>query len=263
MVSDKRENLRLVSYSEAPVYLQMRFITSGYRFVLVGYMALVQAMDDGYSWGAVAAQGVFHLMVIIAFSASSIFHTFNSVNEATYRCCNQADVNGIVASIVGAYIPIAYFSLACYPQWQALHLSVFAAVALAVAGATQLPIMTDPAFIVGRILTMGSLVATLVVSTLHIAWLVGDHPVVATFVASVLRAVFLLALGSAFYASRVPERFVPSGFFDYLGNSHNWLHIFSAAAMYVHACGIADIAAYMATQPCAATFDLSRDLSGL
>ena len=267
---------KLKRYEETPVFLQMKYITSGYRvlwpaeacarsvwmwhnqtanihthlwaFVWFGYLAYTHATtsEGGEMWAGL----VFYLSVVAAFLGSTVFHTFNSVSEASYRRCNQLDVNGIVSSIVGAYVPIAYHALACHPEWRTLHFTLFSAVALAVGGASQLTIMTDPSFIVGRILTMGLLVATLVGSSLHIAILGADSPGVTAFVRSILAATAYLIVGAVLYALRFPERCAPHGMFDTLFNSHNWLHVFSVLAMYQHACGIRDIQEYNKIHPC-------------
>lgn len=46
-------------------------------------------------------------------------------------------------------------------------------------------------------------------------------------------------LGAAAYGFRVPERFAP-GDFDIWGHSHQFFHLFSAAAALVHLAGLAN-----------------------
>lgn len=92
----------------APVFLFIAFIAYAFAVNLV-------------SGSDILAFGCFILGALICLSMSATFHTISNHSPTVNRLGNQLDYAGIVALIVGSFVPSIYYGFYCDPVLQKVY----------------------------------------------------------------------------------------------------------------------------------------------
>ncbi|KAK8071409.1 hypothetical protein PG997_011612 [Apiospora hydei] len=177
------------------------------------------------SFGNGLALGVYYFAVIVCFALSTFFHTFSDHSPGMHKIGNELDHLGIVLVLWGTGVSGAHFAFNCHEALQIEYVCFLSATALGCGVFTLRPKFRQPAYRTTRFLLYLFLGASLFAPIFHGLVLYG-YPVLNSMMGleSFLGLAVINFSGSAVYAARIPERWFP-GAFDYLGQSHNLMHV--------------------------------------
>jgi adiponectin receptor len=145
---------------------------------------------------------------------------------------------GIGLLISGACVAPVYYGLYCMPGFVRGYLAAMAAACALATALTLQPRFRTEAYLLPRIGAFVVLALVCAVPLLHFAALpeARADPELRVVVQQLFLMMGLNALGTVFYATKLPERFVwpGSGAFDLLGASHQLFHACILASATVH-----------------------------
>ncbi|KAF7557877.1 hypothetical protein G7046_g5932 [Stylonectria norvegica] len=171
---------------------------------------------------------------ILCLGMSATFHLTSNHSEPVAKWGNKLDYTGIVALIVGSYVPALYYGFFCKPELLSRYLYVILVLGAGCALVSWVEFFRTPGWRPYRTMMFVALGVSGVVPILHGASIYGfqglEERMSLSFVA--LHGVMYI-LGAVLYATRWPERSAP-GSYDIWGNSHQIFHIFVILAAVTH-----------------------------
>lgn len=181
---------------------------------------------------------VYRAGVVGCFTCSTVAHTFACHNPVASDTLWQFDYAGIAILITSSFFPPVFYGLSCAaPMLSTAYLVSIVALGVLTIVVTFAPFFSTKQMRPYRALVYVMLGSTGVVPLTHLAslhWGTGHRN---PYWSDVLVGETCMALsyltGAAFFATRVPERFVP-GRFDLLGASHQVFHVFIALGTFAH-----------------------------
>ncbi|MCJ1330288.1 hypothetical protein MMC10_006971 [Thelotrema lepadinum] len=187
----------------------------------------------------------FYIGAVSCLTLSGLYHATSNVSPVFAQWGNQADYIGILALIIGSFIPSIYYGFHCHPNLQKLYWTMIVSIGLACGVVTVNPRFRTPAWRAWRAAMFVAMGLSAVAPVLHglrlhgldvmeermgLRWLVIQG---ATYI-----------LGATIYAMRVPEKWVPKKF-DVLGSSHQVFHVFVLIAAILHLIGLLKAAEHL------------------
>ncbi|KAK6944310.1 AdipoR/hemolysin-III-related, partial [Dillenia turbinata] len=145
----------------------------------------------------------------------------------------RLDYAGISLMIVCSFFAPIYYAFYCNPYSRILYLTSISIFGVTAIVTLLAPVFSSPHFRSFRaaiFLTMGFLG---VIPAAHSVVLHWGHPHIFVAIGYELLMGVLYAVGTAFYVSRVPEKWKP-GAFDIAGHSHQIFHVFVVAGALAH-----------------------------
>lgn len=186
------------------------------------------------TWHDIAGFVVFLLAAITCLSFSAVFHTASCHSVKVAKSCVMFDYAGILALIVGSFVPSVYYGFYCYPEYQRLYLCSITLAGLGAAYVVLTPSYNTPQYRWARTSVFLALGFTGLVPVTHAILLHGISTLRYQMgVNWLLLSGALYTFGAVLYAARVPERFFP-GRLDYFGASHQLFHINVLLAAIAH-----------------------------
>jgi len=274
--SDHKPKPRITTFNEAPEFLRVPFILSGYRIdhhlwdcikslmqihnetvniwthfmgslILLGLFCQIIFMSEMGTMN-VALISLFLLSCAYGLSASAIFHCFNCVDAEYHRKLRTLDFGGIAAVILGSGWPVAYFTFYCHYKTLYFYLVMFSVVS---------PLLLCMPFV--SFFHKHNHLRTCLYSLsagfpaygyLHFIIMDGTSSefIPILFVPVGISYLFF-GTGMILYVTRIPERFWP-GAFDLYGTSHQIWHVLVVVGQWILYGGIFAAARYRYTIPC-------------
>ncbi|XP_020081370.1 heptahelical transmembrane protein ADIPOR1-like [Ananas comosus] len=157
-------------------------------------------------------------------------------------CCHSRRLNvflarldyvGIAVMIVASFFPPIYYIFLCDPRWRLVYLSAISAMGCATVFALLSPHLSAGRFRAYRAMLFAGMGFSGVVPAVHAAVVNWGEPRRNVTMAYEVAMAAAYAVGTAFYVSRVPERWRP-GRFDLAGHSHQIFHVFVIAGALAH-----------------------------
>jgi adiponectin receptor len=180
-----------------------------------------------YLAGAVACLGM-----------SATYHAVSSHSETVARLGNKLDYGGIVALIVGSFIPTLYYGFFCRPSLMVPYMSMIVLLGAACAAFACVDVFRTPAWRPYRASMFVALGLSGVIPVVHGLVLDGLGTVDQRMgLRYVLVEAALYISGAGLYVMRFPERRFPR-VFDIWGSSHQIFHICVVCACMFHFYGL-------------------------
>ena len=177
---------------------------------------------------------IFYLSLILCMFWSSIYHLLGCCTYDLHQCLYRCDIGGILVLIWGSYIPALYYAFRCRAELQWIYCTIITLLVVILAINFNLPHCQQRRF---HSLRVGSLVLTIafaILPTFHwIGWVhEKDYPQVPleTFITPLAGMLGSYMIGFIFYSQHIPERWSRNGRFDFIGQSHNWWHLWIVIA---------------------------------
>lgn len=258
---------RLCDYDEAPSFLKTNpYIRSGYRGYsnvrhcvrsvfhwtnetlniwthAAGFLLFLYHILHNYSYGHRHPTFVTYPQRFLAFfqlccyavtmGSSVIYHTFCCLSHEAYRQCYRLDLIGVVFGSTANFVSGCFYFFECHAAWRVFYVSLMSLIGLVLFLSVVKSVRTDdPLEDAQRLFFISVWVASGLVLPAHYLYLHGgwtSHfgvilPRFAGFY-------FLTTFAFVMFVFRLPERLCP-GSVDYVGHSHQWWHVVSAAALY-------------------------------
>ncbi|KZZ98843.1 Hly-III-related protein [Moelleriella libera RCEF 2490] len=176
---------------------------------------------------------------ILCLGMSATFHALVDHSEEVARWGNKLDYTGIVALIVGSYMPALYYGFFCRPTLMSVYLYLICTLGVACATVSWVERFRTPKWRPYRALLFIGLGLSGVVPVVHGIVMYGYREVEdrMSLSWSILQGA-LYIFGAVLYAVRWPERSFP-GSFDIWGSSHQIFHVFVLLAAATHLYGMA------------------------
>ena len=172
------------------------------------------------------------------FAGSTSFHVFVCAGEELLPLLLSLDYAGIGLLISGACVAPIYYGFFCMPGFARGYLAAIAAACALATALTLQPRFRSEAFLLPRVGAFVVLALVCAVPLVHFALLpeARADPELRIVVQQTFLMMGLNALGTAIYATKLPERLVwpGSGAFDLLGSSHQIFHACILASATVH-----------------------------
>nr|KAJ3417708.1 hypothetical protein HK105_000897 [Polyrhizophydium stewartii] len=190
------------------------------------------------SWHDAAVFCIFYAGAIACLGFSTTFHMCCCHSRSASIMWNKADYIGIVALIVGSFVPTIFYGFFCMPNLQAVYLTIFSLMGLGTIFITLLRRFSSPQYRYFRTSLFVALGVSGAIPLLHVVSIFGGR---ATYNMLALGYTFTMGamylVGAFIYAYRIPERWIPN-VFDIWGHSHQIWHILVLSAAVVHYCGV-------------------------
>lgn len=171
---------------------------------------------------------------ITVLTCSATFHTLHCHSEKVSSSYNKLDYIGIVAMIVGSFLPLIHYGFHCHPHLQLLYSVMIVTLGGAAAYTVLAKKFSSPAYRPIRTSVFIALGLSAVFPVTHILAMYGHETVSRTMGLQYLVAGGVLyIIGACMYMARIPERFAP-GMFDLFGASHQIFHILILIAAFCH-----------------------------
>jgi adiponectin receptor len=180
------------------------------------------------------AMGLLIVPNIASMTSSVVFHTFRSMDEATYAALATVDFLLIVLVVAGTQVGQVLYAFWDHDALRRRYSLAITVLGVAGAAYCSVPSLTHPAFRVIRTCVFVGIGCFDLVVTCHAAWLVrANRQRVLLLCRWVLVAYLLAGLAVVVYIPRFPERFWP-GVFDNTLQSHVLMHLFLMATEYAY-----------------------------
>ena len=168
----------------------------------------------------------FYITIVYLYSGSVTFHIFLCHSEKVFNQYACIDYSGIIALMIGGFMTVVYFLFLCRPVLQLVYIS-----ANSICGITALYFMINPKFNTPKYRSLRGIIFIIlglsaVVPVFHMVYLNGLY-----FSLNNLYFGHLVIMGLTFifgailYILRFPEKYIGNGWFDLIGNSHNFHHL--------------------------------------
>eukprot|EP01102_Stenamoeba_stenopodia_P015677 TRINITY_DN536_c0_g1_i1.p1 TRINITY_DN536_c0_g1~~TRINITY_DN536_c0_g1_i1.p1 ORF type:complete len:512 (-),score=100.12 TRINITY_DN536_c0_g1_i1:310-1845(-) len=167
---------------------------------------------------------VYLICVCTTLLLSALFHTFACHERSIYTLFLRLDCSGIALQIAASLYPLVFYPFRDNVPWQIFYLVIISVSAVALFVCSLFEWFEQwrklRAFL---FVLMGALG---VFPVLHVCWaLYATHQTQVLFILkNGLVTAILYLIGTAFFVTRIPERFFP-GKFDIWFHSHQWWHI--------------------------------------
>ncbi|RGP70871.1 pho36-regulatory role in lipid and phosphate metabolism [Fusarium longipes] len=176
---------------------------------------------------------------VVCLGMSATFHTLSNHSDTVAKWGNKLDYTGIVALIVGSYVPALYYGFFCLPNLMTAYLWVICILGIGCALASWVERFRTPTWRPYRTMMFIGLGLSGVVPVIHGAFIYGFKGLEDRMSLSwVILHGAMYIFGAVLYAVRWPERSAP-GAFDIWGSSHQIFHIFVILAAVTHFYGMA------------------------
>ncbi|XP_057768007.1 heptahelical transmembrane protein 1-like [Salvia miltiorrhiza] len=182
---------------------------------------------------------------------SSVCHLFSCHSRRLSLQLLRLDYVGIAVMIITSFFPPIYYIFQCSPGWQLLYLSGITAMGLCTMAALLSPPLSAPRYRPLRALLFVSMGLFGLFPALHalvLNWRDPHRDLILAY-ESAMAASYLL--GTLFYVTRVPERWLP-GRFDLAGHSHQIFHVFVLVGALAHYAAAQVFFTYRTRTACAA-----------
>jgi adiponectin receptor len=261
------EEPRVGTYLEAPGFLRVPYILSGYRLnhhikdcleSLFGihnetvniWTHIIGATFAFYFLYRLIAfdyrEGIMNFLMPLVYdfgfgyslALSSVFHGFNCINEHYHYTLRIADFCGIGVAILGSCAPVAYYTFTCSPLSLFLWLGL---VTILFPLFLWMPFATffhDKRMLRTMLFVVAALIPFFCIAQYWLMYGFGQRIEKILFY-KVLETYFWYGLGIILYVTRIPEKFWP-GSFDTFGASHQLWHVLCAYGMYRIHLGVYD-----------------------
>ncbi|SPJ73175.1 related to PHO36 - regulatory role in lipid and phosphate metabolism [Fusarium torulosum] len=176
---------------------------------------------------------------VVCLGMSATFHTLLNHSATVAKWGNKLDYTGIVALIVGSYVPALYYGFFCLPNLMTAYLWVICVLGTGCGLVSWIERFRTPTWRPYRTAMFIGLGVSGVVPVIHGACIYGLQGLEERMSLSwvVLHGAMYI-FGAVLYAVRWPERSAP-GSFDIWGNSHQIFHVFVILAAVTHFYGMA------------------------
>eukprot|EP00271_Cylindrocystis_brebissonii_P004239 TRINITY_DN15879_c0_g1_i1.p1 TRINITY_DN15879_c0_g1~~TRINITY_DN15879_c0_g1_i1.p1 ORF type:complete len:397 (-),score=14.71 TRINITY_DN15879_c0_g1_i1:63-1253(-) len=167
---------------------------------------------------------VFLSGAMICLLSSSLCHLLGYKSREFNNFLWRFDYAGIAILIAASFYPCVYYTFLCDPIPRFVYLFAITLMGIATTVISLLDRFQHPSyrnFRAGLFFTMG--LSGIVPITHKLIFYYGEPVILETTMLEILMGVFF-GLGALFYASRVPERWLP-GKFDVAGHSHQLFHV--------------------------------------
>ncbi|KAM0204847.1 hypothetical protein ACHAQD_007216 [Fusarium lateritium] len=176
---------------------------------------------------------------VVCLGMSATFHTLLNHSATVAKWGNKLDYTGIVALIVGSYVPALYYGFFCLPNLMTAYLWVICILGTGCGLVSWIERFRTPTWRPYRTMMFIGLGVSGIVPVIHGACIYGLQGLEERMSLSwvVLHGAMYI-FGAVLYAARWPERSAP-GSFDIWGNSHQIFHVFVILAAVTHFYGMA------------------------
>ncbi|KAM5354491.1 hypothetical protein ACJ41O_001138 [Fusarium nematophilum] len=176
---------------------------------------------------------------VLCLGMSATFHTLSNHSQTVAKWGNKLDYTGIVALIVGSYVPALYYGFFCLPELMEVYLSLICLLGVGCAIVSWVERFRTPTWRPYRATMFIGLGLSGVVPVIHGAFIYGIQGLEDRMSLSwVALHGAMYIFGAVLYAVRWPERSAP-GMFDIWGSSHQIFHMFVILAAATHFYGMA------------------------
>ncbi|KAH0449873.1 hypothetical protein IEQ34_020565 [Dendrobium chrysotoxum] len=176
---------------------------------------------------------VFLFGSMVCLITSSLCHLLCCHSRRLNLLLNRLDYAGIAVMIAASFFPPISYAFLCTPRWRFFYLSSISFLAVLTVLSLLAPKFTHGSYRAFRALLFSAMGLTGLVPAVHITvvnW--SESRKMETMVCEAAMATFYL-VGTAFYVSRVPEKWRP-GRFDMAGHSHQIFHVLVVAGALAH-----------------------------
>lgn len=175
----------------------------------------------------------------VCLGMSATFHTLCNHSPDVAKWGNKLDYSGIVALIVGSYVPALYYGLYCMPQLMTVYLYGIFLLGFGCGVVSWVERFRTPKWRPYRAMMFVGLGLSGVIPVCQSVLIYGYSNLNRRMGLNwVLFQGFLYIFGAFLYAFRWPERSAP-GSFDIWGNSHQLFHVLILFAAAAHLKGMA------------------------
>ncbi|KAH7310510.1 putative hemolysin-III channel protein Izh2 [Stachybotrys elegans] len=178
--------------------------------------------------------GCFFAGAVLCLGMSATFHMLLNHSETVATWGNKLDYTGIVALIVGSYVPALYYGLFCRPSLMKVYLILICTLGTGCGLVSWIDRFRRPELRAYRALMFVALGLSSIVPIVHAVSIYGYQGLDERMsVSLVILHGAMYIFGAFLYAVRWPERSAP-GSFDIWGNSHQIFHFFVVLAAATH-----------------------------
>ncbi|PHH72407.1 hypothetical protein CDD83_4948 [Cordyceps sp. RAO-2017] len=176
---------------------------------------------------------------VLCLGMSATYHAVMDHSQRVSRWGNKLDYTGIVALIVGSYVPALYYGFFCRPALLTAYLSIICFLGLGCAAVSWIETFRTPKWRPYRAAIFVCLGLSGVVPVIHGVAIDGYQSLEERMSISwIIAHGAMYIFGAVLYAVRWPERSFP-GTFDIWGSSHQIFHMFVLLAAATHFYGMA------------------------
>ncbi|CAI5958806.1 unnamed protein product [Closterium sp. NIES-64] len=176
---------------------------------------------------------VFLTGAMICLLSSSTCHLLGCHSKKVSQIIWRFDYAGIAILICASFYPPVYYGFLCHPYARLTYLVLITLGGLGTVAASLLPAFQQPKYRAFRAGLFFGLGVSGVVPFFHGMLLYHHEPFLVTTLLYELLMGALYGIGALFYATRIPERWLP-GKFDIAGHSHQIFHVLVIAGAYTH-----------------------------
>ncbi|KAH8900395.1 HlyIII-domain-containing protein [Thozetella sp. PMI_491] len=196
------------------------------KILLSGGPLLHHGAEDGAELVGFAAIYYVYIAAAVLCTACSVsWHTMRCIaSHDRMSCFSSLDLMGVTTMAIASVLVTQFVAFADAPFWCYSYMGATAMLGAAALTACWLPIMRRPENSWARVLVWCGLVAQgLVLPVVHLLWSKGAQRAAEVY-GPLVPSYGPILFGAIIYASQFPECYWP-GRFDYLGGSHNILHV--------------------------------------
>ncbi|XP_054158939.1 adiponectin receptor protein-like [Oppia nitens] len=267
IVTSMDDNYQLCDYSQLPDWLQDNdYLRSGHRPVLKSLTVCLRSAfrlhsETGNIWThALSAVwfalmfaingttvhpnqqpidnlliGLYYTGAIVCLSLSAMFHTLCCHSRPVSKLCQKLDYMGISIQIICSMIPALYYIFYGQPGAQLTYILAGIVLFTLSTGLSVWDKFGEPDYRPFRTVVFMCYGLSNLIPIVHWLLVMDSRRQLVPFLLIVAQG-SLYTLGSLIYVCRLPERYLPRGRCDYLGQSHQLFHLLVALAVYVHLC---------------------------
>ncbi|KAG2607446.1 heptahelical transmembrane protein ADIPOR1-like [Panicum virgatum] len=230
----------LIGHLYWPISKVAENVSSNIGDVLSGAAMFIQTNPTLASYGmAVTSQTtrwpffVFLAGAMFCLLSSSACHLLSCHSHRLNLFLIRLDYTGIAVMIVVSFFPPIYYIFQCEPHWQVAYLSAITAAGVGTVYALMSPRLSAARYRAHRALLFVGMGLSGVVPAAHAAAVNWHEPARNVTLAYEGAMAVAYLTGTAFYLTRVPERWRP-GAFDLAGHSHQIFHALVIAGALAH-----------------------------
>uniref|UniRef100_A0A0D9WSI9 Heptahelical transmembrane protein ADIPOR1 n=1 Tax=Leersia perrieri TaxID=77586 RepID=A0A0D9WSI9_9ORYZ len=234
----------LIGHLSWPISKVAENVSSNIGDVLSGAASLMQTVNPaaGAAMAQTAAAAatstrwpffVFLAGAMFCLLSSAACHLLSCHSHRLNLFLIRLDYTGIAVMIVVSFFPPIYYIFQCEPRWQVVYLSAITAAGVGTVYALMSPKLSAARYRAHRALLFVGMGLSGVVPAVHavaVNWHEPRRNVTLAYEGA-MAASYLV--GTAFYLTRVPERWLP-GKFDLCGHSHQIFHALVIAGALAH-----------------------------
>ncbi|CAD6338904.1 unnamed protein product [Miscanthus lutarioriparius] len=230
----------LIGHLSWPISKVAENVSSNIGDVLSGAAMFIQTNPTLVSYGAAVTSQttrwpffVFLAGAMFCLLSSTACHLLSCHSHSLNLFLIRLDYTGIAVMIVVSFFPPIYYIFQCEPHWQVVYLSAITVAGVGTVYALMSPRLSAARYRAHRALLFVGMGLSGVVPAVHAAAVNWHEPArnVTLAYEGAMAASYLV--GTAFYLTRVPERWRP-GAFDLAGHSHQIFHALVIAGALAH-----------------------------